>query len=345
MMVGIFLPLLYLILPSQSWSQNTVYVSAQFQQLSRTNTYPTEYYNRVVIYRQPIASTQRPNFITNRIRDINDDRVVFDGPGRSNTERDSERIVPVAPTQRPFVSSNNQGFSAVSANSPMIFPSSNGQGYAPETPKYPAPSSNSQEYGPMPARSPPSLNNNNRRFSPDTARYPASPSNNQEFASNSARLPTSSSNNQGFSPEITRPSVSTNNNQGFAPEVARSPVSPNINQGFVPENIRPPTLPSNNQRFTPKTTSTTPSPRQTYTTESTNRQPSGSEDQSANAIPNGPSRCVWAIVSCCTPRSTQVRHACFETLGCQGPFWDTNPCDGQITQYAAKAALEFYGTG
>ncbi|XP_067010601.2 uncharacterized protein hdly [Anabrus simplex] len=71
---------------------------------------------------------------------------------------------------------------------------------------------------------------------------------------------------------------------------------------------------------------------------------SGTKDESVNVIPTGPSKCVWAIISCCTPRSNVIRHECFELLGCQGAFWDVNPCDGRITQSAVKLALNFYST-
>ena len=58
-----------------------------------------------------------------------------------------------------------------------------------------------------------------------------------------------------------------------------------------------------------------------------------------------PSHCVWAIISCCSPRSNEVRHPCFELLGCPGPFWDTNPCNKEMTSSAVKVVLQFYSSG
>lgn len=58
-----------------------------------------------------------------------------------------------------------------------------------------------------------------------------------------------------------------------------------------------------------------------------------------------PTRCVWAIISCCSPGSNRVRHPCFELLGCPGPFWDTNPCNKRMIGAAVKVAEEFYSSG
>nr|XP_036673753.1 uncharacterized protein LOC118877787 isoform X1 [Drosophila suzukii] len=38
------------------------------------------------------------------------------------------------------------------------------------------------------------------------------------------------------------------------------------------------------------------------------------------------SKCVWAIVNCCTSDSKKIRYNCFETFGCHGAFWGINPC-------------------
>jgi hypothetical protein len=58
-----------------------------------------------------------------------------------------------------------------------------------------------------------------------------------------------------------------------------------------------------------------------------------------------PSHGVWAIISCCSPRSDEVRHPCFELLGCPGPFWDTNPCNIGITASAVQVVDQFYSNG
>lgn len=64
-----------------------------------------------------------------------------------------------------------------------------------------------------------------------------------------------------------------------------------------------------------------------------------------NPTVQNPSRCVWAIVSCCSPRSNKVRHPCFELLGCPGPFWDTSPCNKGMTASAVKVIHQFYSGG
>jgi hypothetical protein len=58
-----------------------------------------------------------------------------------------------------------------------------------------------------------------------------------------------------------------------------------------------------------------------------------------------PSHCVWAIISCCSPGSNEVRNPCFELLGCPGPFWDTNPCNKGMTASAVKVVHQFYSSG
>ena len=58
-----------------------------------------------------------------------------------------------------------------------------------------------------------------------------------------------------------------------------------------------------------------------------------------------PSHCVWAIISCCSPGSNEVRHPCFELLGCPGPFWDANPCNKGMTASAVKVVHQFYSSG
>ncbi|PSN34088.1 hypothetical protein C0J52_26574 [Blattella germanica] len=55
-----------------------------------------------------------------------------------------------------------------------------------------------------------------------------------------------------------------------------------------------------------------------------------------------PTKCVWAIISCCSPGSNRVRYPCFELLGCPGPFWDSNPCQEGIASAAVRVAGDFY---
>lgn len=42
------------------------------------------------------------------------------------------------------------------------------------------------------------------------------------------------------------------------------------------------------------------------------------------------SKCVWAIVNCCSQGSTKIRYSCFEEFGCHGAFWGVNPCAEEI---------------
>lgn len=57
-----------------------------------------------------------------------------------------------------------------------------------------------------------------------------------------------------------------------------------------------------------------------------------------------PSRCVWAILSCCAPSNTPIRYTCFDVLGCSTAFWDTNPCVPAIIKTALDQATQYYGT-
>ncbi|VVC33363.1 Hypothetical protein CINCED_3A023401 [Cinara cedri] len=56
-----------------------------------------------------------------------------------------------------------------------------------------------------------------------------------------------------------------------------------------------------------------------------------------------PSRCVWAILSCCAPANTPIRYTCFDVLGCSAAFWDTNPCVPAILLTALDQATAYYG--
>lgn len=53
-------------------------------------------------------------------------------------------------------------------------------------------------------------------------------------------------------------------------------------------------------------------------------------------------RCVWSIISCCSPTDNNIRYNCFENLGCPGAFWDRNPCSREVIQAALNAANAFY---
>ncbi|KAF2900686.1 hypothetical protein ILUMI_05500 [Ignelater luminosus] len=55
-----------------------------------------------------------------------------------------------------------------------------------------------------------------------------------------------------------------------------------------------------------------------------------------------PSRCVWAIVSCCSTSSQEVSYNCFEQLGCGGPFWGSQPCESEFARAAIANVINYY---
>lgn len=61
-------------------------------------------------------------------------------------------------------------------------------------------------------------------------------------------------------------------------------------------------------------------------------------------IGNQPSRCVWAIISCCSASSNTVSYDCFEQLGCTGAFWDNSPCESEFARAAISTAMNYYQT-
>lgn len=58
-----------------------------------------------------------------------------------------------------------------------------------------------------------------------------------------------------------------------------------------------------------------------------------------------PSRCVWAILSCCAPANSNIRYTCFDILGCSTAFWNTNPCIPAIIKTVLDQATIYYGGG
>lgn len=54
-----------------------------------------------------------------------------------------------------------------------------------------------------------------------------------------------------------------------------------------------------------------------------------------------PSRCVWAIISCCSPEMLEQRSQCFTALGCQSLAGD-NPCSPDVVNNAIQQASSFY---
>lgn len=52
------------------------------------------------------------------------------------------------------------------------------------------------------------------------------------------------------------------------------------------------------------------------------------------------SACIWAISSCCNSNG-KIRYECFERLGCDGVFWDLNPCADEVFSSVLKATDEY----
>lgn len=89
--------------------------------------------------------------------------------------------------------------------------------------------------------------------------------------------------------------------------------------------------------------------KDTNTTKNVNDMSVDSENEIATIPPSiprpqGPSKCVWAIVSCCSTASREVSYECFDQLGCGGPFWDVNPCDSEYAKAAIQTALNYYNS-
>lgn len=61
-----------------------------------------------------------------------------------------------------------------------------------------------------------------------------------------------------------------------------------------------------------------------------------------NAVVPPPSKCIWAIVSCCAPTTASYRYSCFNYLGCTGAFWQVNPCQLPVIMLAMNEALAYY---
>lgn len=53
-----------------------------------------------------------------------------------------------------------------------------------------------------------------------------------------------------------------------------------------------------------------------------------------------PPPCVWAVIQCCP--SNQRLVTCFESLGCPGVNWDSNPCRDSVSQAARAQVEKFY---
>lgn len=54
------------------------------------------------------------------------------------------------------------------------------------------------------------------------------------------------------------------------------------------------------------------------------------------------SRCVWAIVNCCSRNTDAVRYSCFEAVGCHGAFWDLNPCSEELLDAAIDESESYF---
>ena len=54
----------------------------------------------------------------------------------------------------------------------------------------------------------------------------------------------------------------------------------------------------------------------------------------------GPRPCIWAVLNCCPATARVV--SCFESLGCPGVNWDSNPCNRDVTHAARIEVDKFY---
>lgn len=55
-----------------------------------------------------------------------------------------------------------------------------------------------------------------------------------------------------------------------------------------------------------------------------------------------PSDCVWAIIQCCSGRTTSYSSRCFEERNCAGAFWDSSPCESDFAKAAVAVASQYY---
>uniref|UniRef100_A0A8D8TVA2 Uncharacterized protein n=1 Tax=Cacopsylla melanoneura TaxID=428564 RepID=A0A8D8TVA2_9HEMI len=85
-----------------------------------------------------------------------------------------------------------------------------------------------------------------------------------------------------------------------------------------------------------QTTTSTPTTETMTTLDMATATTPGSND--TNTPPN---RCVWAIVSCCSPGMIDQRSQCFQVLGCQGDLSDT-PCAPDVVMNAVQQVNAFY---
>lgn len=58
--------------------------------------------------------------------------------------------------------------------------------------------------------------------------------------------------------------------------------------------------------------------------------------------PREPSKCVWAITSCCQAGSIRVNSECFEKYGCPGSFWDQSPCRRESAAAAYRIMMRYF---
>lgn len=121
------------------------------------------------------------------------------------------------------------------------------------------------------------------------------------------------------------------------PRLFHSPSNTNNVQQFTTTTVPVPIFRPTTRPFA--TTTRRPVVQQTRPPQSQNIPPAA---QGGVNGADAPSRCIWAVISCCSPVSTNVRYACFEQLGCPGSFWDQNPCSREITAAALNVAQRFY---
>lgn len=96
--------------------------------------------------------------------------------------------------------------------------------------------------------------------------------------------------------------------------------------------------PASGSNASPPTLETSVPPSEEELQEVFTRRPVSSTPRATREL----NRCVWSIISCCSPTDSNIRYNCFENLGCPGAFWDGNPCSKDVIQAALNAANAFY---
>ncbi|XP_045467789.1 uncharacterized protein LOC123676119 [Harmonia axyridis] len=55
-----------------------------------------------------------------------------------------------------------------------------------------------------------------------------------------------------------------------------------------------------------------------------------------------PSKCAWAILSCCSTTSEELNHKCFREMECEEKYWNVNICSEEFKSVAILTAYKYY---